>query len=255
MEFKAVQWNIGGGKIRPENAESDPTLIASYNEDGIGHIVSFLKEIGPDIITLQEAHIGQAKIIADQLGYSYCVDDEYSDSHLAENDRLCHAVISRFPIENHRFELFINPHYRAVGEDGTDWISHDKGITTCSIALEASKKLVLQTLHLVPFRRFGVDALGEEAAAVRADIVKKIDRESPVFLLQGDFNYDEESLTEFLPLFNTQTKEVLTTAPTTPKGRRYDHIMYRGLLVKAHAVRPEVLTDHYPIVALFELEA
>jgi endonuclease/exonuclease/phosphatase (EEP) superfamily protein YafD len=41
--------------------------------------------------------------------------------------------------------------------------------------------------------------------------------------------------------------------PTTPNGSYYDHIIFKGVkLIESH-VLSNVLTDHYPVVATFEL--
>lgn len=255
MLLKSVQWNIGGGKIRKK--ESDAQAPEVYNEDCLQYIIDSLKTVNPDIITLQETHAdkngSQAKEIADSLGYEYFFNDEYDNSHLTEGQRLSQSVISRFPIINHNFSLFFNPLYKVINDDGKQWVSHDKGISTCEIVLSEVKKIKVQTLHLIPFRKFNIDPLGVEAELVRNDVTKKIDKNESPFLLQGDFNY-EDSLNDFLPeVFNTEINEIETTNPTTPRGRKYDRILYRGLSVKQHQIDNQALTDHYPLVTEFEV--
>jgi endonuclease/exonuclease/phosphatase (EEP) superfamily protein YafD len=41
--------------------------------------------------------------------------------------------------------------------------------------------------------------------------------------------------------------------PTTPGGRRLDHILYRGLALKSKRIVSGVRTDHYPVIATFEV--
>lgn len=255
MYLRTVQWNIGGGKIRKK--ESDPQAAEMYSEDDLQYIIDFLKTINADIITLQETHAdkngSQAKEIADSLGYKYFFNDEYDNSHLTEGQRLSQSIVSRFPIINHNFSLFFNPLYKVMNDDGKEWISHDKGISTCEIVLSDMKKIKVQTLHLIPFRKFSVDPLGLEAKLVRSDVAKKIDKNQSLFLLQGDFNY-EDSLKNFLPeVFDTEISEIEITNPTTPRGRRYDRILYRGLSVKEHQIDGQVLTDHFPLITTFEI--
>ena len=71
MKIRTLQWNIGGGKIRDIN--SDPTkeidsVISSYSEEGLDYIITNIKELNVDIITLQETHSDkntiQAEVIA-----------------------------------------------------------------------------------------------------------------------------------------------------------------------------------------------
>lgn len=71
MVIKTVQWNIGGGKLLTEGA--DPLLLSSYREEGLPQIIELLRELNPDIITLQETHAlnghSQPERIAQALGY------------------------------------------------------------------------------------------------------------------------------------------------------------------------------------------
>ena len=256
MQLRTAQWNIGGGKIR--DAGSDPTADKSYwhsEGDGIAHIVETLRWFEPHIITLQETHANgenvQAKTIADALGLKYFVNDEYADSHVESGQRLGQAILSAFPITEHSFTLFENPKYRVERPDGEVWISHDKGIAKCTV--DIGQPLVVETLHMFPFRRFGVDT--KEETTVMQDITDKIHSDAPLFLLQGDFNMDDKRLAEFLPdLFTDELEEIPLDQPTTPKGRYYDHIAYRGLKLKDARIIDTVLTDHYPVCATFEYQ-
>jgi hypothetical protein len=47
--------------------------------------------------------------------------------------------------------------------------------------------------------------------------------------------------------------EVAIDEPTTPAGRRNDHILYRGLALKSKRIVSGVRTDHYPVIATFEV--
>jgi len=216
-----------------------------------------LKSTIPDIITLQETHASesrvQAKEIAMKLGMSYYYNDDHDDSHLEKGQKLGLAVISRFPLSGHNFELFYNPKYKWHRPNGEVWISHNKGITSCTAEID-EVKLKLQTLHLIPFRKFGVDIISDETKDIRDDISLKITKDYAPYLLQGDFNFNDESLKAFLPaIFSDGLQELDQEKPTTPKGRIYDHILYQGLELKKYNIIDDVLTDHFPIISKFEL--
>ena len=74
-------------------------------------------------------------------------------------------------------------------------------------------------------------------------------------LIQGDFNIDRPGVQPYLrQLFaRAGLAEVAIDDPTTPGGRRYDHILYRGLALKSKRIVPGVRTDHYPVIATFEV--
>jgi endonuclease/exonuclease/phosphatase family metal-dependent hydrolase len=254
MQIKTVQWNIGGGKVRAIDGAVD--VLASYNNDGLVEIIELLQINKPDIITLQEIHAdsssNQAEAIADALGLQYVVSDFYADSHIEAGQRLGQAILSRYPITSHDFELFLNPHYEAIWEDGSKALSHDKGVTSCTIDIEGVS-FDVKTLHLIPFRRFNVDPESKEAKLVLEDVADKLGGDSSNILIQGDFNLDFSSLKEILPTFMQNLNEVIQNLPTNPKGRKLDHVVFRGLNLESSLPIDTVLTDHYPVISKFVL--
>ena len=256
MKIKTIQWNIGGGKLLKEG--EDPTLIASYSLPGIDQIAGVIKIYDPDIVTLNEVqcdnNTNQAQTLSQITGLNSYYFHEFSDSHIEPENRLGMAIISKFPVTMQSFEVFFNPKYQVIWEDDSDAISYDKGIITVALELSNKQRLIVQTLHLIPFRRFNIEPLSDETLKFRGDVESKIDKSSSPYLLQGDFNFDNASLKEFLPqIFKTGLNEINQIEPTTPKNRRYDHILYRGLKLESTKTRSNVKTDHYPVLAEFSL--
>ena len=253
MKLTTVQWNIGGGFVRDK--KSDKNTDYSYKSEGLWHIINKLKEINPDIVTFQEIHegaISQTKEIAEAIGLSYYVIDSYAKSHLDKKVKLSQSIISRYSLSNHQYQLFINPGYKVV-INGKEYPCHDKGVTRVEAEIEG-KKLIIETLHLIPFGRTNVDPLSKEARQYRDDISSKIAIEAKRLLLQGDFNFDNESLKTFIPkVFSRGTNEILQKLVTRATGKCYDHVVYRGLKFIKATVLDDVLTDHFPIVSEFEL--
>ncbi len=261
MKLKTLQWNIGGGKIR--DIDSDPTqgigsLVSSYSLDGLDYIISKIKEWNVDIITFQETHadknIIQAKVIAEKLGFPYWTNDKYDNSHIEDGQDLCQSIVSQYPIGEHSFKLFNNPLFEVKVPSGDIWISHDKGYTSSEITLPNDKTLEVGTLHLAPFHRFLREYNDPEVIEVLKDVSEKIESNiKELTLVQGDFNIDDASLKSHLPELLKILNEVETIDPTTPRGRKYDHILYKGLILKKIEIYKDVLTDHYPIISEFEI--
>ncbi len=259
MKLTTVQWNIGGGKIRPHSA--NPETEQSYSVDGIDVVTSSISKYSPDIITFEETHannsIVQAELIGQKLDYKF-VNDTYDHSHLEENQELGQAILSRFPIGNHTFKMFFNPHYEIDRPDGAHWVSHDKGLTSVQVDLPGNNKLIVLTLHMVPFRVFGIDPQGEQAQPViesAAQLIREATKNIGRFILQGDFNLDVDSIKDFFPnLFDADVQEVALAGPTTPGNKKYDHVLFRGLDLVSNRIDNEVLTDHYPIITEFKLQ-
>lgn len=253
-KLKTVQWNIGGGKIRDAASESGEQAL--YCIDGLDYIVSQLAAISPDIITLQEIHgdskLNQAEYIASKLGLDYLVSDFYADSHVEEGQKLGQAIISRFPISEHSFQFFYNPGYRVERQNGSTMVSHDKGLTTCSIETKG-RYIEVKTLHLIPFRPFNIEPQSDSAKKVLEDVEDKLQSTSSSLLVQGDFNLDFSSLAEVLPRTLQEAEELFQDVPTTPKGRKYDHVLYRGIELLDNEVDSSALTDHYPLRMTFNL--
>lgn len=255
MTFKSLQWNIGGAHVRRPDA--DPLDADSYRNLDLSYIASVLAEEGADIITLQETHAteaeAQSQVLAGKLGYA-AINDTYDQSHIDPTQRLGQAVISRWPLSRHSYALFPNPGYSLTRPDGSIWRSHDKGMTSVSVATSDDAAIRVQTLHAIPFRPFAVDLESGSARTVLKSMESHIDLAPPSLLLQGDFNIDNETLAQYFPTaFNNGVQERPLAAGTTPKDRKYDHVLYRGLRLIDQKVRSDVLTDHYPVITTFEI--
>jgi len=144
--------------------------------------------------------------------------------------------------------------WSATGPDGSRWVSHDKGATSCVITMPNGAILDVRTSHSVPYRKFDIDAWDEVFSPVRNDMARKLSSRSPLYLYQGDLNHDDASVKQFLPtLFENNLEEVILDHPTTPKGRWYDHVLYRGIKHVRSVVVTDVLTDHFPVYSEFEV--
>lgn len=249
MQLKTLTWNIGGGMLLKANA--DPSLMASYSVDGLAEIKELLREQSPDIITLQETHknasYDQVADIAKTLGYEYFVHDSTSRSHIDPSMQLGHGILSRYPITSHQTGFFHNPHIAVQWEDGTQAVTFDKGYTTCEVDVNGTVVSVT-TLHLLPFRRFNLELNTDAAQGILRNIEDSIATSAEKWIIQGDFNINSATLREHFPLlFSKGIEEVAVDDPTTPKGNKYDHVLYRGFSSEKQCVLSSVLTDHYPV--------
>jgi endonuclease/exonuclease/phosphatase family metal-dependent hydrolase len=255
MKLKTLTWNIGGAKLLAKGA--DPSLMSSYSVDGIAEIIDLIKREQPDIVTLQETQKNeiqdQVQQIATGASFEYYVHDSTSESHIDRGMLLGHGIISRFPIVSHETDFFTNPHVQVVWEDGRTVVTYDKGYTNCIVKTEVGE-LQISTLHLTPFRRFKIELESDLGKTMMADLEARVHASRDKYLLQGDFNMNYAELKPFLPaMFDSGIQEVITE-PTTPDGRTYDHIFYKGMKNTGSIVGTDVLTDHYPVIAMFDIE-
>jgi endonuclease/exonuclease/phosphatase family metal-dependent hydrolase len=256
LKLKTLQWNIGAALTRAPDA--DPKSESSYTVSNLEHVIAVIKANNPDVVTLQEVHKNntsdQGERIAHALGWSSFYTDIYDQSHLQKEYGLAQSVLSRFPMSQHSFDLFYNPRLKVTRPNGEEWISHNKGLTTCVIDA-GGVSVTIATLHLMPFRKFGVSVKDPRVKKLIDDVSRMIDPLTSPLIVQGDFNINNESLKFVLGEVVEKRDEVLTKEPTTPKGRRYDHVVFSGVGHSMSKVVGDVYTDHYPIYSEFELKA
>jgi len=256
MKIKTVSWNIGGAKTLQPG--TDPGLMASYNVDAIDDIVEKLKAISPDVIAFQEIQkndsYDQAALIASKLGYNYFINESFSWSHNEAGADLGNAIVSKYPIISHQVGTFLNPNISVLWEDGTTAVTHDKGYIQATLDVNGIEVSVL-TLHLTPFRKFGMELDDEKALEILADVSEKIISHSgDRTVVLGDFNIDGATIGHYFPDFREAGfEEASTDGPTTPKNRTYDHLLYKGLQLTDKSIDSDVLTDHYILITDLEL--
>ncbi|HET9721931.1 MAG TPA: endonuclease/exonuclease/phosphatase family protein [Candidatus Saccharimonadales bacterium] len=249
-ELKTIQWNIGGGKILADG--KDPSILDSYSEDGLDHIIEVIQKEDPDIVTLQEAHQSQPFLIARALGYEGWMNHPMSPSHIDKWEKLALGCISKNYIVSTSVDPLTTPAWQAQWEDGSMVTPHQKAVAHYLVDIDGGEPLAVQNLHLFPFRRFGIDLGSAEAAPVLREVEEKVGNWAAPRIVQGDFNLNNESLKTFLPaLFDGGLEEIVQQEPTTPKGSRPDHVLFSGMTAVSSVVIKEVLTDHYPIVTTF----
>ena len=258
MNIKTLQWNIGGGRVCKEGADS--TVAAAYPENGLDSIVEFLKREQPDVITLQETHESndccQTQTIAEALKLSYWTNDSYDESFIEKGQRIGQAVVSKHPIVEKRFASFTNPKFSLIDDDGNKITSKNGGLTACVIELPDKNRLQIETFHMTPFHFFAVDLESEQALKVLREVEGLMGKAKIPTIVQADFNLDYSSIRHlFAETFAAGMREVIQENPTTPKGKRLDHILYAGINHLKSEVVKDVKTDHYPVIAWFQVEA
>ncbi len=252
MRIHTVQWNIGGGKICNPNA---PLQDRTYDRDGMDHIIGALARLRPDFIALQEAHADgnriQSREIATALGYRYVANDLLSVSHIEPGQRLSLAIISRWPIDKHKFTCYPRIDLGLRGPDGKPLPYHDKGVTDCEVRL-GSTYVNVMTCHSVPFHMFGLDPYAPKFEKLREAVTRHAcPRRRGICL--GDFNIDEPTLQRYAlaPFWLGGVREVPIAGPTRPDGLHTDHVVYSGMTHIESIVHTSVLTDHYLLESQF----
>jgi endonuclease/exonuclease/phosphatase (EEP) superfamily protein YafD len=73
-------------------------------------------------------------------------------------------------------------------------------------------------------------------------------------IILGDFNIDDSRVLKYFKKLASQSvSEVELHEPTTPKGKKYDHVLFKGVALVDQEVDSQVSTDHFIVVSSFGL--
>ncbi len=114
----------------------------------------------------------------------------------------------------------------------------------------------VETFHMTPFQFFEVALESEQALNVLNEVEDLIGKSEIPTIIQADFNLNFSSISHlFAKTFSAGMDEIIQEEPTTPKGKRLDHILYAGIENLTSRVIKDVKTDHYPLIAWFQIES
>ncbi len=240
---RLVSWNIGGGFISTDDHEF-------YKTPDIVYFADALKEVAPDIVCLQEAHVSglldQPAWIADRLGL-YSVSHTYDDSHLHPGCGLVAAILSRWALTLPEFVTLPNPRLKLVWR-GEEVISHDKGFLLAGVEME-DRDVRVASGHMLPFHRFGRRLEDPLFSSVRGRMESLFLKQQTDVLIGADMNCAD--LSKGLEAM-MQHYSGVPFPSTRPDGRVTDHVLFpktwrlvRGCVIPTRA-------DHHLCVAELE---
>lgn len=250
MHMRVLQWNIGSGYTR--SFEDDPRASSSYRSIDLASLKDVFDEVRPDLVTLQEAHRDAAESQSEQLATHVALPFIREDGYAPYTSQ---SILSAHPIILHQTIPLPHPIPEPEIVDGKPWIARNMIVTRCRLALPRGF-LDICTTHLPSFTKLGVEWTDPRLDAVRERLAEALMPNGDVpLLIMGDFNIDSATLAPLFPsLFAAGVKEVIQEAPTTPKGRALDHLLYKGLDPGFASVITDVRTDHFPLFASFTKE-
>ena len=287
--IKVLTWNLGFLYGQGSEGPGYERKSREFFEARLKTLVKEIRDWGPDILFLQEidfdssrsAGINQARYLAVNAGYPY-VAEVHSwranyipfpywplSRHFGGMDS-GGAVLSRFPITDHQFELLKKP-------GSNPWWYNlfylHRYFQKVSIDI-GGKAYQFVNLHLEAFDK---ETRAQEAAL----LVRKIQNEKIDFVM-GDFNMvpdlaqkkrhfpgsedDYENDRTFKTVHSSGLSEVIPdsiygksesrffTFPAWKPDRRLDYIFFeKGLKMIRAEVLPSALSDHLPLRASFQL--
>lgn len=213
--------------------------------------INSIKEINPDICGLNEVrgegpidgYTDQTNALGDGLGYNRyfakAIDVQGTSPY-------GNAFVTKFPVKSAETVAVPDPIFKyEIGK-------YESRCVLKAVADVGGKDLLVLVCHM------GL-ALGERKNAVK-EICKIVDSTDMPLILMGDFNALPDA-DELKPLFErlNDTDSLAEesgkfTFPSYRPNIKIDYIFYRNLKCTGVKTVQKVISDHYPIVAEFEVE-
>lgn len=245
--MRIATWNIASGVDMNNYKGEYFDKESEFNADDkimIG-IANSIKSNNVDVVAFQEIittkSFGYIEKLSKLTGLKYYIDFANSPNNLVKNTEFGIAVLSRYPIECKRMELFTNPNLIKTTEKGS-YSSHDKGFLAVKIQSEPEVGLVCS--HFLPFKRFGADAFDYKQIFERFENYIKANSS----IVCADFNVIEgrEKLVLLLSKL-AKTHNFVFDEITTTDNKKCDNILLpKSIEVKNSWVEKNgAPSDHY----------
>lgn len=251
MRLKIIQLNIWrGGKL-------------------LNNAISFLKQENPDIVNIQEAHMGTDKaldkrfrtveILADILGSKYFYFfPAFLDLSINNGTENGNVIFSKFPIVSSSGQFIDVPHQKINTELITDFSTVPRVLQHAVIDI-GKTKLNVFNIHGI----WGTnDGDNERRLVMSRKIINAVKNKENV-ILSGDFNVGAS--TQTIHMIEEELKNVFKNELTTSFNMKIksgggfatsvvDHIFVSPDIKVIDHNCPDVdISDHLPLVAILDL--
>ncbi|MBQ9851077.1 MAG: endonuclease/exonuclease/phosphatase family protein [Clostridia bacterium] len=216
----------------------------------IGLFADSIKAVDPDICGLNEVrgegpldgYTDQTNALGDALGYNRYFAEAIK---VGGTSPYGNAFVTKYPIKSAQTLAVPDPVFRF------DIGKYESRCILKAVVDVAGREVLVLVCHM------GL-ALGERKNAVR-EICKIVDSTDMPLVLMGDFNAVPDS-NELKPLFERLSdtdsfaaEKGKHTFPSYKPNIKIDYIFYKNLKCKSVQTVEKVISDHFPIVAEFEL--
>jgi len=246
ITLKIANFNISGGfYIGNEKTEYlDRNAVDAVDNKLLEQTINIINSEQFDIICFQEIITTECtqyiRTIVDNTDLKFYDFYELSECNIVKNTYCGLAILSKFPINCIKKDVFPNPRLSKTTSSGNTYYTYDKGYMISEIQKEKIKFKIL-THHGFPYRRF--NSTPEKNKQVFNFFDDVIEEYSPD-IITGDFN--AENFMSLMDKTSNKYKRTINSI-TTVDGKRFDDILlpkeieYNSKVVK-------LLSDHYMVV-------
>ena len=252
MKLKIASYNISGGFYNDEDKTEylDKESATNVDDRLLKQIVETINNEDIDVICFQEIitteRIQYIESICQNTKLKYYESYELSKNNIVKDTNCGIAVLSKYPLEVLKKELFPNPGLTKTTSSGKTYYLFDKGYMIVNITIE-NKKIKLLTHHGFPYGTF--DSTAEDNIQVFEFFDEVIEKNNPD-IITGDFNVED-----MMSLMNTTKNSYIRTIDkvTTVEGKKLDDILIHKDKVNYSSNVLKLLSDHFMVISEIEL--
>ena len=251
MKLKIASYNISGGFYNKEDKTEylDKERVDNVDDKLLNQIIETINNQNIDVICFQEIitteRIKYIKRICDNTNLKNYEFYELSECNIVKDTNCGIAVLSKYPLEELKRELFPNPGLIKTTKSGNTYYLYDKGYMIVNISID-DKKIKLLTHHGFPYGTF--DSTAEDNMQVFEFFDIRINENKPD-IITGDFNV--EDMMSLMPNTNNNYIRTIDKA-TTVEGKKLDDILiHKNINYSSNVLK--LLSDHFMVISEIEI--
>ena len=251
MKLKIASYNISGWFYNDKDKTEylDKEGVSEVDNRLLKQIIETINNGDIDIICFQEIitteKVQYIKTISDETNLKNYEYYELSKNNIVKDTNCGIAVLSKYPLEVIKRELFPNPGLTKTTSSGKTYYLFDKGYMVVNILID-DKKIKLLTHHGFPYGTF--DSIAEDNMQVFEFFDNKISENKPD-IITGDFNV-EDMMTLMANTKNDYKRTV--DMITTVEGKKLDDILiHKDINYSSNVLK--LLSDHFMVISVVEI--
>lgn len=246
MDLKIASYNISGGFYNSDDRTEylDKERAENVDDRMLQQIIETINDEDIDVICFQEIittqRIQYIDSICNKTNLKYYEFFELSECNIVKNTNCGIAVLSKYPLEVIKKELFPNPGLTKTTSSGKTYYLYDKGYMIVKLNVN-NEEISLLTHHGFPYGVF--DSTAEENIQVFEFFDNVIEKYHPD-IVTGDFNVEDMMI-----LMKKTNDSYIRTIDniTTVEGKKLDDILiHKNVNYSSNVLK--LLSDHFMII-------